>query len=343
MTISNAQLREAGYYDRVPVLFRLNQRMDRLSKRGLSCADVAPAQIGSLLFKKPRIDNRVLVLMDLFLAAVERLKEIPQGRISLIGAAMYFGSGKSVGEELFLPQRARDTLASFVRPEEEESLPTAFLGIWLPHNVNSMLMALGGFAELAKVQLEGEDVAGAVASIEELTNLAKTYSGHVKRLSEFLKPREARTEALDPTVAFDQALSDLIPEAEGIKVIKEYYPKLPSIIVDKKLFSVMIREIIDNALREFEKPKTRKMLHLIVQGTKTGVRLEIWNSGSSIKDDQLTKVFKPFITTQSTDEGFGLGLAFVAKYAKIHGWQVGASNVDNGVAITIDIPVKEEA
>ena len=321
-------------------LLAINRRVASLRARGLRCEGVSSAQIGSVLFVRHHVDIKLLSMLSNFLRAVELLDELPSGKIHLIGAAVHFASGRSLfGQEPATQERLQRTLAAFVKPVEADQQPDWLR--WFAHNFRNMIGPLVGYAELAEGAFHDQDVAEALRWVREVKSTCSLYSGHVERLIRFLSPQRVGKISLEPVAAVKGALRGLISDDAGIKLIGEYHSGLPVIEADLKLLKEMIREIVANALIEFDSKVTHRMIHVFVERVGSVVRIGIWNSSSSIEAELLTKVFQPFITTRSTDEGLGLGLALVEKYAKLQGWQVKASNVDNGVAITIDIPVKE--
>ena len=66
-------------------------------------------------------------------------------------------------------------------------------------------------------------------------------------------------------------------------------------------------------------------VHRILKNNADFLEIALYDNGTGIKDDQLEKIFEPYVTTKS--KGTGLGLAIVKKIIEDHG---GAIWVDTG-------------
>ena len=70
------------------------------------------------------------------------------------------------------------------------------------------------------------------------------------------------------------------------------------------------------------------------------INIEIKDTGSGIKTEDLNKIFDPYFTTKA--KGTGLGLAIVHKIIEAHNGQIKIRSVPGqGTVFTIVIPVKE--
>src|SRR5687768_4674380 len=73
------------------------------------------------------------------------------------------------------------------------------------------------------------------------------------------------------------------------------------------------------------------------------IALTVWDNGIGIKQDDVTRLFQPFVQLDSglarEAPGTGLGLALVAQMARLHGGSVNASSeAGNGSRFTIVLP-----
>ena len=82
---------------------------------------------------------------------------------------------------------------------------------------------------------------------------------------------------------------------------------------------------------------------LIIESSITegnSINIEIKDTGSGIKTEDLNKIFDPYFTTKA--KGTGLGLAIVHKIVEAHNGQIKIRSVlGQGTVFTIVIPVKE--
>jgi two-component system sensor histidine kinase HydH len=71
--------------------------------------------------------------------------------------------------------------------------------------------------------------------------------------------------------------------------------------------------------------------------TRSGLEIEVADSGPGLSDEALARACEPFFTTKS--EGAGLGLAIVQRVAEAHDGDVLIQNCpEGGAAFTIRIP-----
>ena len=66
-------------------------------------------------------------------------------------------------------------------------------------------------------------------------------------------------------------------------------------------------------------------LHRVLKNNTDFLEIALYDNGTGIKEDQLEKIFEPYVTTKA--KGTGLGLAIVKKIIEDHG---GAIWVDTG-------------
>lgn len=71
------------------------------------------------------------------------------------------------------------------------------------------------------------------------------------------------------------------------------------------------------------------------------VRISVSDNGPGVADDQIEKIFEPFVSLRS--DGTGLGLAVVRSVAKAHGGDIGLSaNSRDGATFTLTLPLRRK-
>ena len=96
---------------------------------------------------------------------------------------------------------------------------------------------------------------------------------------------------------------------------------------DKRMLGAMLRNLLSNAVRYTDRGKI--LLGCRRVGDK--IRIEVWDSGIGISQDQLPQIFQEYYQGADGAErgGFGLGLAIVRRMGKrwttdrcaLHTWQ----------------------
>lgn len=102
-----------------------------------------------------------------------------------------------------------------------------------------------------------------------------------------------------------------------------------SINADKNLISSVIDNFLTNALKFTNKGGCIKI-------NITPGRFEVYNSGSSVPDDMIKKIWDAYTmadNSRNSKSGTGLGLYIAASALKKHNFQYGASNINNGFSI----------
>jgi len=78
-------------------------------------------------------------------------------------------------------------------------------------------------------------------------------------------------------------------------------------------------------------------LELAADGDGSRLELAVADSGPGLSEENLGRIFEPFVTTKQG--GTGLGLTIVERIAEVHGGTVAAENVPGqGARFTLSIP-----
>jgi CheY-like chemotaxis protein/two-component sensor histidine kinase len=106
---------------------------------------------------------------------------------------------------------------------------------------------------------------------------------------------------------------------------------------DKRMLETMIRNLLSNALRYTD--RGRILLGCRRVGDK--VRIEVWDSGIGITQDQLPHIFEEYYqgSPEAARGGLGLGLAIVRRLGQMLDHPIGArSTPGKGTVISIEVP-----
>ncbi|WP_405783540.1 ATP-binding protein [Streptomyces sp. NBC_00859] len=128
--------------------------------------------------------------------------------------------------------------------------------------------------------------------------------------------------------------ADVVDEAEQREITVTTTLEPTTVAGDPVLLSLLIRNLVDNALRYNHRGGTVRIgLH-----DRT---LTISNSGPLVPADDAPHLFEPFRRlnerTHSAGEGAGLGLSIVASVAHSHGAEAAAeANPDGGLTVAVD-------
>ena len=178
-------------------------------------------------------------------------------------------------------------------------------------------------------------VAGIGRSLDTMTSI----------LSSLLDVNRLESGSLHPSVS-EFSLSELFESlaADFVAPVQEKGLRLrflsSKLIVrsDKRMLQEMIRNLLSNAVRYTDRGK----ILLGCRRAGDNVRIEVWDSGVGITEDQLPHIFQEHY--QGTDGaergGFGLGLAIVRRLGEILGHRVEVRSIPGeGTRFFIEVPL----
>ena len=106
----------------------------------------------------------------------------------------------------------------------------------------------------------------------------------------------------------------------------------------------LLKRILGNLVMNAIKFTDRGGVLLACRQTKQGIRLEVWDTGVGIANDQQDAVFREFYKAPShsgTSDGFGLGLSIVARLCEPLNFKFSMrSRVDRGSVFCIEVPTQ---
>ncbi|QMV53807.1 quorum sensing histidine kinase QseC [Ewingella americana] len=196
------------------------------------------------------------------------------------------------------------------------------------HELRSPLAALRVQTEV--VQLSGDDASAREHALENLTTSIDRATRLVDQLLTL-----SRLESFDgleelESISWSRLLMQVIGEqdaaahARGIALRFEPQGEPPAIQGQPLLLSLMLRNLIDNAVRYSPRGST-----VTVWLDKQGIRVE--DQGPGIDDAHLARLGERFYRPPGQQQtGSGLGVSIVQRIAQLHGLQVSYRNRQQG-------------
>lgn len=124
-----------------------------------------------------------------------------------------------------------------------------------------------------------------------------------------------RPVALAPLLREEAALLAPLAAREGKSVELDADPDLPRVNVEPGLIGLMVRNLVDNAIR-YSPPKG--VVHIRAEGSGRGVAVLVDDEGPGIPADSRERVLGRFARLDSAGDGSGLGLAISNRIAEQH-------------------------
>ena len=134
---------------------------------------------------------------------------------------------------------------------------------------------------------------------------------------------------------------------KGVNVIAELAESLPSLNAHSGSLQRVLINLLNNAVDAVEQEGRITIATRIAQATeqhRSGIIIEITDTGAGIPPDLLPRVFDFFMTTKTPGSGTGLGLAVCQEIVKEHGGKIAiSSQVAKGTTVEIFLPTDPAA
>lgn len=159
-------------------------------------------------------------------------------------------------------------------------------------------------------------------------------------LDDFLNFARVRHLELLPgnlNVQVERVLNLFTPQSQDqrIDVVRYLDPELPSIMMDVPTLEAALVNLVKNAI---EAMPSGGQLTVRTRLTRSGVALDLIDTGKGMERETALRMFEPFYTTK--DGGSGLGLPMAKKGIEAHGALINVqSDRGRGTQFTIEFPM----
>jgi C4-dicarboxylate-specific signal transduction histidine kinase len=149
----------------------------------------------------------------------------------------------------------------------------------------------------------------------------------IRRLRTLLKKEDAEYRPLDLNEVVVDVLrltrSDLLNR--NVSVATRLAPNLPPVLGDRVQLQQVLLNLVMNACDAMDALPHGRCIEVRTDGHDSSpVEVVVSDVGKGIAEDQLERIFEPFVTSKS--EGMGMGLAVCRTIVKSHGGSLTASN-----------------
>ena len=147
-------------------------------------------------------------------------------------------------------------------------------------------------------------------------------------------------EEIDFTALLDDTY-DLLHHMEQVKEIKKAIEIDPNISFysDKKRISIVLNNLISNAIKYNDFSKTDTFIKTVVKKSENGVSIHVLDSGEGIDNDHIPKIFDMFYRASQRSSGSGIGLYIVKEVVhKLHGTIEVRSQKFHGTEFIVRLP-----
>jgi two-component system, sporulation sensor kinase E len=244
-----------------------------------------------------------------------------------------------VGYVIILRDITEDRKMAEQTIESERISALTLLAAGVAHEIGNPLNSLNIHLQLIERRLRK-------ASLEvktEIGPLLEIAKSEIQRLDSIvhqflraIRPSSPLFESHDLNAILEESVTFLRPEIRDRDIIVELDldPTLPQVKVDRDQMKQAFYNVIKNA---FQAMKTGGILHIRSWQNEFYISVSFTDTGGGISQEQMSKLFQPYLTTKSS--GSGLGLLIVRRIVREHGGEIEIeSNEGKGVRVTMHLP-----
>ena len=208
----------------------------------------------------------------------------------------------------------------------------------LAHEIKNPLTPIQLSAERLQHKLADKlELADAVIlqkSTRTIVQQVEAMKEMVDDFSEYAKPSKKQAVVIDLALLIQEVLA-LYALKSGVRFIADYGIGSQLIHGDPVSIRQVLHNLIKNALEAIGANGLIDIsLHRVQKNNTDFIEIGLYDDGPGIKDDQIERIFEPYVTTKV--KGTGLGLAIVKKIIEEHGgaiWVDTARKVGAGFII----------
>jgi signal transduction histidine kinase len=211
------------------------------------------------------------------------------------------------------------------------------LAAGVAHELNEPLSAILGFAQLAlKTKGLPETVGRDLLKVVDASLYSRKIVSKLRLFSRQMPP-ELTEVSLNRVIADGLTFLRSRCTTQGITIVEDLDPELPEIVADQGQLHQVLVNLVVNATQAMPNGGT---LTIRTRSAGEEVSLLVEDTGTGMSEQIIEKIFLPFFTTRSTDQGTGLGLSVVHGIVTAHAGMIEVqSKPGRGSRFEVRLPV----
>jgi len=242
-------------------------------------------------------------------------------------------------------EKTKEQLA-FVKAQLMQSEKFSAIGQLLAgvaHELNNPLTTIMGFSEILLLRKGSFDrTRNYLEKINESSLLCKNI---VQKLLAFSRKEGARQEYIQ----INQVIESILElkqhdfKVDGIQVVKQLADNMPNTMANFYELQQVFLNIINNAHQAMKMHAGTGTLTVKSAFDEKVIRINFLDTGPSIPEKNLQKIFEPLFTTKKKGEGTGLGLSICYEIIKEHKGNIFVANDQGkGACFAIELPIVDQ-
>ncbi|MBI2088433.1 MAG: hypothetical protein HYT78_06760 [Deltaproteobacteria bacterium] len=233
----------------------------------------------------------------------------------------------------------REAQEKLIRTERLAAIGELSAGV--AHELRNPLGAIKNATYYIKGKVDGSEVVKENPRVREFLGLmdeeVEACNRIITDLMDFARVNPPKVSPTKLDTVLENALSRLEVK-KNVKVIKDFAPALPEVVVDSDQMRRAFANLIKNADEAMPEGGTLTISARPADGLG---EVKIRDSGHGISEQDLAKIFDPLFTTKP--RGIGMGLAIVKQIVERHKGALDVSSQPGkGTTFTVRLPLNRE-
>jgi signal transduction histidine kinase len=213
----------------------------------------------------------------------------------------------------------------------------------LAHEIRQPLTAILSNAQAAWhfLAMDTPDLQEARAALADIIAGARRTNEVIRQLQGFLTAGTLEQTCLNINDVIHETIGLVRSDADAqhVQITLDLTADLPPVAGDRIQLRQVLLNLVRNAFEAMQQVEDGRRT-LVVRTTSTtpgGITVAVQDSGLSIDETSLARLFHPFFTTKAG--GMGLGLALSRSIITAHGgWIWATRNLDRGLMMSFTLP-----
>lgn len=176
-----------------------------------------------------------------------------------------------------------------------------------------------------------------------LQGLVARMEGITRQLKFFASPAKDALEPVDMRAVVGETLALLQPNITtlGVEVQIDATGDMPLLVQGNRLrLEQVMTNLLRNAVDAMDDTPPPHRLHITLATNARMAEILVTDTGTGLQGADLSELQEPFVTTRSSGQGMGLGLAISGEILREHGGQMAARDMpDGGAEFRVSLPL----